>query len=129
MREHIENVERRVTDWAMRDDTAVDRFLDWLYWAPNRGAAAQRASVSRGDPCRSQALDTGTLSPTSSAYVPFPPFKLCGTIATVNRGGFSWKRFLGVTNAKRRVSRATGVPWTKSGRQRKLGSMFWKIFK
>jgi hypothetical protein len=26
-------------------------------------------------------------------------------------------------------SRATGIPWTKSGRQRKVGAMFWKLFK
>lgn len=39
----------------------------------------------------------------------------------MNRGGFSWNRFLGITKAKRRVSRATGIPWTKSGRQRKVG--------
>ncbi len=38
-----------------------------------------------------------------------------------NRGGFSWKRYLGITKAKRRVSRATGIPWTKGGRQRKIG--------
>ncbi|HVV38349.1 MAG TPA: hypothetical protein VHC63_17200 [Acidimicrobiales bacterium] len=47
----------------------------------------------------------------------------------MNRGGFSWKRFLGVTAAKRRVSRATGIPWTKSGRERKLGAMIFKLFK
>jgi hypothetical protein len=34
---------------------------------------------------------------------------------TMNRGGFSWNRVLGITNAKQRVSRATGIPWTKSG--------------
>jgi hypothetical protein len=39
----------------------------------------------------------------------------------VNKGGFSWKRATGVTRAKTRVSRVTGVPWTKSGRQRKVG--------
>ena len=38
-----------------------------------------------------------------------------------NRGGFSWKRAVGVTPAKQRVSQATGIPWTRSGRQRKLG--------
>ena len=38
-----------------------------------------------------------------------------------NRGGFSWQRFLGVTAAKRRVSRATGIPWSRSGRQQKIG--------
>ena len=47
----------------------------------------------------------------------------------MNRGGFSWKRFLGVTAAKRRVSRATGIPWTKSGRERKLGAAIMKLFK
>jgi hypothetical protein len=47
----------------------------------------------------------------------------------MNRGGFSWKRFVGVTTAKRKVSRATGIPWTRSGRQRKLGGMFWKLFR
>jgi hypothetical protein len=47
----------------------------------------------------------------------------------MNKGGFSWKRAVGITNAKRRVSRATGIPWTKSGRQRKVGATFWKLFK
>lgn len=40
-----------------------------------------------------------------------------------NRGGFSWKRAVGITRAKQRVSRATGIPWTRSGRERKLGRM------
>ena len=34
---------------------------------------------------------------------------------------FSWKRALGVTAAKRKISRATGIPLTRSGRRRKLG--------
>lgn len=38
-----------------------------------------------------------------------------------NMGGFSWKRALGVTRAKQRISRKIGIPLTKSGRQRKLG--------
>ena len=41
----------------------------------------------------------------------------------MNRGGFSWKRALGITKAKSRISRATGIPFTKSGRQRKIGKM------
>ncbi len=41
----------------------------------------------------------------------------------MNRGGFSWKRLLGVTRAKSRISRMTGIPWTKSGRERKIGRM------
>jgi hypothetical protein len=36
---------------------------------------------------------------------------------------FSWKRAVGITAAKRRISRATGVPLTRSGRQRKVGKM------
>jgi hypothetical protein len=47
----------------------------------------------------------------------------------MNRGGFSLNRFLGITRAKRRVSRATGVPWSRSGRQRKVGAAIWKLFK
>lgn len=34
---------------------------------------------------------------------------------------FSWKRALGVTSAKRRISRATGIPLSRSGRRAKLG--------
>ncbi len=43
-----------------------------------------------------------------------------------NRGGFSWTRLLGVTRAKQRIARATGIPLTRSGRQRKVGRIFWK---
>jgi len=34
---------------------------------------------------------------------------------------FSWKRALGIDLAKRRIARATGIPTTRAGRQRKLG--------
>ncbi len=34
---------------------------------------------------------------------------------------FSWKRALGISAAKARVSRAIGIPLTKQGRQRKYG--------
>lgn len=40
-----------------------------------------------------------------------------------NRGGFSWKRALGITKMKQKISRRTGIPMTKSGRQRKIGKM------
>ena len=40
-----------------------------------------------------------------------------------NRGGFSWKRAVGISAAKSRISRKAGVPLTKSGRQRKVGRM------
>ena len=32
---------------------------------------------------------------------------------------FSWKRALGITAAKQRIARATGIPTTKAGRQQK----------
>jgi hypothetical protein len=41
----------------------------------------------------------------------------------MNRGGFSWKRFLGISAAKSRLSRQIGIPLTRSGRQRKMGAM------
>ena len=41
----------------------------------------------------------------------------------MGKGGFSWKRATGITKAKTRISRATGIPLTKSGRQRKVGKM------
>lgn len=34
---------------------------------------------------------------------------------------FSWKRALGITSAKRKISRATGIPLSKQGRQAKIG--------
>ncbi|HSV74935.1 MAG TPA: hypothetical protein VLH79_14335 [Chthonomonadales bacterium] len=41
----------------------------------------------------------------------------------MNRGGFSWKRLLGISAAKSRISRRIGIPLTRSGRERKLGRM------
>jgi len=41
----------------------------------------------------------------------------------MGKGGFSGKRATGITKAKARISRATGIPLTKSGRQRKVGKM------
>ena len=40
----------------------------------------------------------------------------------VNRGGFSWKRALGISAAKSRLSRKICIPLTRSGRQRKAGA-------
>lgn len=36
---------------------------------------------------------------------------------------FSWKRALGVTAFKQKVARATGIPLTKQGRERKAGAL------
>jgi hypothetical protein len=45
----------------------------------------------------------------------------------MNKGGFSWRRFLGISASKARLSRKIGIPLTRSGRQRKLGAMVEKI--
>lgn len=34
---------------------------------------------------------------------------------------FSWKRALGITQAKQKFARATGIPTTKAGLERKIG--------
>lgn len=39
----------------------------------------------------------------------------------MNKGGFSWKRLVGITRLKQNISRAIGIPLTRSGRQRKFG--------
>lgn len=44
----------------------------------------------------------------------------------MNKGGFSWKRFLGITKIKRNISRKTGIPTSKSGRQQKIGRIVTK---
>ncbi len=36
---------------------------------------------------------------------------------------FSWKRAIGLSAAKGRLSRSIGIPLTRSGRQRKIGQM------
>lgn len=33
---------------------------------------------------------------------------------------FSWKRALGITKAKRKIAKVTGIPTTKQGRKNKL---------
>jgi len=45
----------------------------------------------------------------------------------VNHGGFSWKRALGISSAKTRIARATGVPTTKAGRKRKRNAIIAKM--
>ena len=39
---------------------------------------------------------------------------------------FSWKRALGITQAKQQISRKTGIPTTKAGLERKIGNMLLK---
>ncbi len=45
----------------------------------------------------------------------------------MNKGGFSWKRLVGISAAKARISRKIGIPLTRSGRQRKLGALIEKF--
>lgn len=40
---------------------------------------------------------------------------------------FSWKRALGITQAKQKISRETGIPMSKSGVERKIGSTILKL--
>lgn len=42
--------------------------------------------------------------------------------------GFSAKRALGITSAKQKIAKATGIPTTKAGRKRKAQNIFWKAF-
>ena len=41
---------------------------------------------------------------------------------------FSWKRALGITQAKQKIAREMGVPTTKAGLERKIGNMILKAF-
>jgi hypothetical protein len=36
---------------------------------------------------------------------------------------FSWKRALGISSMKQKISRKIGIPLTRQGRQRKVGRM------
>lgn len=40
---------------------------------------------------------------------------------------FSWKRALGISQAKQKIARQTGIPTTKAGMERKLGKMILKL--
>ncbi len=40
---------------------------------------------------------------------------------------FSWKRLLGITSAKQRFARKTGVPTSKAGMERKIGKMILQL--
>ena len=40
---------------------------------------------------------------------------------------FSWKRELGITQAKQKFARQTGIPTSKAGLERKLGKALLKV--
>lgn len=37
---------------------------------------------------------------------------------------FSWKRAVGISSTKRKISKTIGIPLTKSGRQKKFANLF-----
>ncbi|MHB8335823.1 MAG: hypothetical protein ACYDEE_00200 [Ignavibacteriaceae bacterium] len=39
----------------------------------------------------------------------------------MNQGGFCWRRFVGISGAKAKISRRIGIPLSKSGRYMKVG--------
>lgn len=39
---------------------------------------------------------------------------------------FSWKRALGITQAKQKISKQTGIPMSKAGIERKIGNTIIK---
>lgn len=39
---------------------------------------------------------------------------------------FSWKRAVGITAAKQKISRKTGIPMSKAGLERKIGAAIIK---
>ena len=39
---------------------------------------------------------------------------------------FSWKRAIGLTQLKQKIARQTGIPMSKQGIERKIGSAIWK---
>ena len=39
---------------------------------------------------------------------------------------FSWKRALGITQAKQKIARQTGLPMSKAGLERKMGRFLLK---
>lgn len=41
---------------------------------------------------------------------------------------FSWKRLLGISGLKNKISRKIGIPLTKGGLERKIGRFLLKIF-
>ena len=45
----------------------------------------------------------------------------------MNKGGFSLKTALGVTQAKQKIAKKTGIPTTKEGLKRKRNDMIAKF--
>ncbi len=48
-------------------------------------------------------------------------------IVRIPGASFSWKRALGITQAKQKFARQTGIPTSKAGLERKLGKALLKV--
>lgn len=46
----------------------------------------------------------------------------------MNKGGFSWQRFLGITAMKQKFARKTGIPTSRSGLEAKVGRKIINLF-
>ena len=46
----------------------------------------------------------------------------------MNKGGFSWRRFIGITALKQNFARKTGIPTSKSGLETKVGRTVLNFF-
>lgn len=44
----------------------------------------------------------------------------------MNKGGFSWRRVIGISAAKAKISRRIGIPLSRSGRYQKIGRIITK---
>ena len=49
-----------------------------------------------------------------------------GSTRKKSNNDFSWSRLFGLTGLKQKISRKTGVPFSKAGRDRKIGAMITK---
>ena len=76
---------------------------------------APGARVFRVGPSGLHLVESSAWHPRPTLVVEVHPMKLFPGLT------FSWKRALGVTAAKRKISRATGIPLTRQGRRAKLG--------
>lgn len=46
----------------------------------------------------------------------------------MNKGGFSWQRFVGLTALKQQFARKTGIPTSKTGLEQKVGRAVIDLF-
>ena len=53
--------------------------------------------------------------------------KFSSSVSNFTFTAISWKRFVGITQAKQKLARETGIPTTKSGVERKIGAAIVKM--